>query len=168
MAERRTIGLKSIKIGDIAVDGGMSTSLSALGITSEGTAILEQAEPETTEFYSEELDDPIEIVDKLGKTTLKWAITDFTPANMVKVLGGTVNGVAPADTWEAPSVAANIEKSISIETTKGLLIEIVRAKISARINMNLGKKNIGLVEITATVLTPTKAATPAITIGPVA
>jgi hypothetical protein len=159
MAEFRTIGLTSIKVGAIAGDGGMGTTLAALGVTYQDTAVLEQGEPEKTEFYSEESDDPIEVEVKAGITTVKWSITDFTPTILASILGGTATGTAPNDKWEAPDAAASIEKSVEILTKKGMYIRIPRAKIVAKININLSKKNIGLVDIVATVLKPTKAAT---------
>ena len=83
MAEKRTIGLKSIKIGAIGVDGAMGTVLAALGVTDEGSATFTKEADEVKEFFCEESDDPIEMVTKKGKTTVEWAIVDFTPATLV-------------------------------------------------------------------------------------
>lgn len=168
MSEKRTIGLKSIKIGDIAVDGGMGTVLAALGITYEGTATLIQDDPEVTEFFAEELDDPIEILEKKGSVKIEFAITDFEPATLAKVLGGLVSGVAPNDKWEAPTDMPSIEKSIEIITKKDVKFEIVRARIVAKLDVNLSKKEMGLVRISATIMVPTKAATAPMTISKVA
>lgn len=164
MSEKRTIGVKSIEIGDIAGDGGMGLTLAALGVTVEGSATLTKEEDAETEFYCEESDDPIETVLKKGKTTLAFAIADFTAATLVKVLGGEDN----AGKWEAPDSAAEIEKSIKVTTKKNMVIEIVRAKIKSSLDINLGKNSLGQVKIVATILTPTKADTPAYSISHVA
>ncbi len=155
MAEKTTYGVKSIKIGDIESDGTMGQVLAALGVTYEGTAKITKAEDESKEFYCEEHDDPIETILKKGGTTIEWAITDFTPATLVKVLGGTVTGVDPDFSWEAPSAAVDIEKSIEIITRKDMKLEFVRCKISASLDISLGKEELGLVRIKATVLAPT-------------
>lgn len=152
MAEQRIRGITSLKVGDILTDGSMATTLTAFGVTYEGTAILEQAESTTTDFFSEENDDPEETVQIKGKTTLKWATIDFTGSTLESELGGTVVGTK----WEAPSATETIEKSIEIVTRTGVHIDIPRAKIDARIVANLSKSALGQIEITATVLTPTK------------
>lgn len=163
MSEIRTIGVKSIKIGDIMPDGGMGTSLTALGVTYQDSAILEQADPTETEFYAEEQDMPIETSSVPGKTTLKWAIVDLTAATLVKVLGGTDD----SGTWKAPDAAEEIEQSIEIISKKDVKIEIPRAKIQGKLSLGLSKNQIGQVQITATVLQPTKALEPPMKISQV-
>jgi hypothetical protein len=156
MAEVRSIGIKSLKIGDILPDGGMATTLAALAITFQGSAILETGDPTVTNFFGEESDDPIETTSTPGVTTLKWAITDFDPDTLVKVFGGTKSGTTP-EKWLAPAAEASIEKSIELISKKDLHFEIPRAKIMAKLSANLGKENLAQIVITATVLVPTKA-----------
>lgn len=159
MAEKRTIGLTSIKLGAVGVDGGMGASLAVLGNTFQGTATLTQEDPAENEFFAEEQDDPIEVLFTKGKTTLEFAIVDFTPATMVKVLGGTVSGVAPAEKWEAPTDIPAIEQSIEIITKKNLKIEIPRASVKAKLDLNFSKSEMGRILVSATVLKPELAGT---------
>lgn len=166
MSEIRTLGLESIEIGDVAVDGGMGTTLAELGVTYRDTAELIQEDAESTEHYSEEFDEPVETIDTKGGTTVKWAIIDCTPDTLVEVLGGAVTGIGDAKKWEAPSTAENIEKSILITPKVGMPISIPRAKINAKINYKLARTGILLVEITAKVLTPLKEDTASMVIGP--
>lgn len=166
MAEIRTLGLAKIEISDIAADGGLGTSFAALGKTYKDTAELVGDDPEVFEHYSEESDDPEESITTKGKIRVRWSIMDATPATLVKVLGGTVTGTPPADVWEAPATAANIEKSIKITPKSGKVINIVRAEIVAKPNYKLAKNGIFLVDIVATILTPTKAATAPWTVNP--
>ena len=166
MSEKRTFGLVSIKIGDVAEDGGMGTTLAVLGVTDEGSATFTKGEDTSKDFFCEESDDPIETVTKKGVTTIEWSILDFTPSTLVKVLGGTVDVTVPAvPVWQAPATSAVIEKSIEAITKTGVKIQIVRAKISASVDLKLGKETIGIVKIKATALTPTKTNTPSVMIA---
>lgn len=155
MSEIRSIGLKHIKIGEIAGDGGMGTSLTALGVTYQDTAELTQGDPELTEIFSEENDDPEEVIETKASKSVKWSIMNFDPDQMVRVLGGTsLNGA-----WHAPTVMDPIEMSIEILSKNDYKIEIPRAKIVAKLNMQFRKKGVTLIDIEAKILTPTKANT---------
>jgi hypothetical protein len=162
MAEIRTLGLKSIKVGAVANDGGMGNSLSILGVTVQDTAELTQDDPEITNIYSEENDDPEEVIEIKGLRKLKWSIMNFDPDVIERVLGGTSDG----DSWEAPDAQASIEASIEIVDARDYTIEIVRTKINAKLNMQFRKKNVGMIDIEAIVLKPTKTNTPSITFTP--
>lgn len=165
MAELRSFGLKSVKMGDVDVGGGMGTNLTLLGDgnTYEGTASFIKEEDEEVEFRSEEHDDPIETTRKKGKAVLTFSIVDLTPATLVRVLGGTVNGTS--GNWEAPAVAPEIEQSVEVITKKDVKIQIVRGKVSASIDWPLTRDDLGKVVIKVVALTPTLADTPAYEIG---
>ena len=164
MAERRLTGISKIEIGDIAVDGGVSTSFAVLGNTYKDTATLEQAEGEVIEHEVEEAEDPVVIVPTKGRTTIQFSIIDFTPATLVKVLGGAVTGVAPAEKWEAPDVASIIEKSVKITPKSGVPITMPRVSLRARVTYPLTRAGIAQVVITGTVLQPDKVGTKSIII----
>lgn len=163
MSETRTFGLKSLKMGDVGVDGGMGNSLSLLGdgTTLEGTASFTKEEDAEVPFSSEEADDPFEVILKKGVSTLEFTIVDFTPATLVRVLGGTVNGTD----WEAPDQAPDIEQSVEVITQRNLKLEIPRAKIKARIEWPLSKEDVGRIVVKAIVLKPTLAGVKSISIG---
>lgn len=164
MAEKRSIGVASIAMGAIAGDGDMGTTLTALGVTYKDSADLQQEEAQVTDIESEENDDPEESISIKGKTTLKWSIMDMTPETLVKVLGGVVTGTAPNTKWTAPATVEKIERSIKVTAKNGVIYEIPRAKINAKLNVKLSKTGVALVDITATVMTPTKAGVAPITI----
>jgi hypothetical protein len=165
MAEVRTLGLLKIEISDIASDGGLGTTFAALGKTYKDTADLQGADPAVFEHYSEESDDPEEIVQTKGKVTVKWSIFDTDADTLVKALGGTSTGTAPNKIWSDGGTATSIEKSIKITPKAGKIINIVRAKLVAKVNYKLAKNGIFMVDIVATILTPTKAATASWTVG---
>ncbi len=166
MAEIRTLGLKKIEIGDIASDGGVSTNFQVIGVTYKDTAELTQEDPELTEHYSEENDEPEEVISAKGKTAIKWSIMDSDPDTLVDVLGGEVTGAVGSEVWEAPAASVDIEKSIKITPKKGRVIIVPRARLVSKINYKLARTGIFLVEITATVLTPTKAGVAPMSMAP--
>lgn len=162
MAEIRSIGLTSLKLGAIAGDGGMGTSLTALGVTYQDTAELIREDPDITEIYSEENDEPEEVLETKGPIRLRWSILNVDPDEVVRVLGGEVTGTSPK-VYNSPVSKDPIELSVEIETRTGLKIQIPRAKINAKENFQFRKKGVLLIDIEARVLTPTKANTPPIT-----
>jgi len=165
MSEVRTLGLNKIELSDIAADGGLGTSFESIGKTYKDTAEFIGEDPGIFEHYSEESDDPEEMVMTKGKVTVKWSIFDTDADTLVKVLGGTSTGTEPDKIWNAPDTAGVIEKSVKITPKSGKVINIVRARIVAKINYKLSKEGIFLVDIIATILTPIKADTPAYQVG---
>ena len=158
MSELRSIGVVGIKMGDIAVGGGMGTSLTDVGKIFKDSAELSQEDSSVTDFESEQDDDPIESVEKLGKKTLKFSITDYTPTTLEKFLGGDATGTAPADSWGSPSTSPELEQSIEITTNK-LVISIARCKVRAKLNMKLGKTSMALIDVVCQILVPTDGVT---------
>jgi hypothetical protein len=67
------------------------------------------------------------------------------------------NAGATKSTWEAPDQFPDLEQSLSITDKKGNLVEIPRAKISAKFGFSFAKDKLGQVDIIATVLQPTGA-----------
>lgn len=154
-AEKRSIGLASIKMGPIDATGGMGTTLTTLALTLADSAELTQEDGTTTDIYSEENDDPTEIIEEKGKSMLKFSIIDYTPATLKEVLGGDVSGTGSAAVWKAPSSVQIIERSIEVITKSGVKFQIVRARIKAKIVAKFSKKGVAQVDIVATILTPT-------------
>lgn len=153
------IGLSSIKLGTIAGDGGLATSFTEVGYTVADTAILATEEGQTSEFNIEETDEAIySIVSQKGKTTLSWSCYDVDPDTLIKFFGGTKTAGPPA-VWNAPDSVPEIEVSIQVNMKAGGKVEVVRAKIAAKLNWAFQKSKLAQIDIVATVLTPTKAAT---------
>jgi hypothetical protein len=159
MADVYTLGLAKIEIGDIANDGGMGTSLDVLGQTLQGTCNISQDDPETTEFFAEELDDPVVSISKRGKTTLTFSIMNPDVQVLQKALGGTVSGSGDAAKWSSPTQIPIIEKSVKVTPQQGLIFEFPRVKIVAKINGAFSRDNIFVIEVTGTALQPTKSGT---------
>jgi hypothetical protein len=159
MADIYTLGLAKIEIGDIASDGSMGTTLAVWGQTLQGTCNITQDDPETTEFFAEELDDAVVSISKRGKTTITFSIMNPDTSVLQKTLGGTVSGTGDAAKWNAPTKLPVIEKSLKITPQQGLVWEFPRVKIVAKINGAFSRDNVFAIEVTGTALQPTKSGT---------
>lgn len=163
-----TFGLINVKMGPVAVDGGMGDTLAAVGETVSGTMDMTTTDPTITDFNIEESDSPVEsIVSTPGKIALAWSTYDVGGPNLVKFFGGTYTAQAGTDpaSWAAPDSMLNQEVSLEITDKKGNVVTIPRAKISAKMGISFKKDKLGQVDITATVLQPTKVGTPRLTIA---
>lgn len=149
-------GLKSLKMGAIAEDGGMGTALTELGGTLEGSATLVTEDGETTSINTEESDTPVIQFNTPGETRVVFDIVDMDPANLARVLGGTVTGVGDAAVFNAASGGVDIEQSLEIVTKNNFKWEFPRVKVTGKLNANLSKKDVYKVTVTCVVLKPTK------------
>lgn len=165
MAETYLTGLSKIEIGDIAADGDVSAAFATVGQVYRDTAKIDQAEGEEFEHEVEEVDDPVVVVAKKGKTTIEWSVIDFTPANLVKVLGGAVTGTAPNEKWNSGDTAVILEKSVKITPKSGKPITYPRVSLTARMSYTLGKSGIAQVLIKGKILQPTKSGVKSVSIG---
>lgn len=160
MAKKAFYGLDYIKMGPVAGDGGMGTSLTALGGIVEGTPILEVPEGTTTDFNIEDSDDPYYSVTVPGKKTLKLSVYDIDAYTLQKFWGGTViPGATQADppTWNAPASMQQVEQSIEIKHKLGGVIKIVRGKVVVTSQLKWQKNSLGQLDLTITILAPEKA-----------
>lgn len=160
-----TIGLSKIEVGDIGADGAMGTTLATLGYTYQDTCKMTQEDPETTDHYAEEVDDPVVSISRGGKTNFAFSIMNPSVMVMADLLGGkaTEGSGATKDKWEAPDKIPTVEKSVRITPEQGLKFEIPRMKLVSKINAEFSKKGILLIEVAGQVMQPTKAGTPKMT-----
>jgi hypothetical protein len=166
MSEIRSYGLDYIKVGAIEGDGSMSTALAALGVTYENTAELVQDDPEITEIKSEENVEPEEVFEVEGTKRINWSIMNYDPDELVKIMGGSATGVAPNKTWNSPITKTPIELSVEFKTKTGHIVQITRAKITAKLNWQMRKNGMALVDINARILTPADGEAPIIVTNP--
>ena len=147
MAKVTALGLSKIEVADIDPATGLAKGeYSTLGKTYENTCKLTEDDPEETEFYCEEEDDPQETISKRGKTKLAFST----------IFGGTYTektGEAPAF-WESPDQLVEVEKYVKITPRIGGVVEIRRLKMRAKVNADYSKKGLFLVEVSGTVMTP--------------
>lgn len=156
MAGLINIGIAKIELGDLAVDGGVSTTFAALGYTEEGSAQLNWEDATETEFNVEELDAPLYIATKEGKKSFAFKISDPDEDVLVSVMGGTKTGTGATAVYKYPESSVNIEKSIKITPETGMGLILTRCKITAKLSSALGRTSLMGVEVTGTLLQPTK------------
>lgn len=244
---KKSIGLSSIRMGNIASDGGMGSALTQIGATVSDTAALTTAEGTKTDFTIEEADVPYYSIESApGTKTLAWSTYDVdldtlarfwgnavsATANGISTLGsltpgsGYINGtyynvpltggtgsgarativvaggvvssvtityagtgytasdplsasainlggsgsgfaqvVATVGTsarrsWDLPDSLPPIERSIELITKDGWTILITRLSITAHMQWNLQKTKLAQLDITGTLLKPTKTGEP--------
>ncbi len=155
-----TIGLSKIEVGDIAQSGGMGENLEVLGYTYQDTCQMTQEDPETTDHYAEEVDDPVVSISRGGKTNFNFSIMNPSVTVLADLLGGkgTPGTGDTPDKWEAPDKIPTVEKSVRIIPEQGLKFDIPRMKLVSKINAEFSKKGILLIEVAGTVMQPTDAA----------
>ena len=157
MAGLINIGQTKIEIGDLATDGGVATSFASLGYTEEGSTQLSWDDPSETEFYVEELDAPIHIATKAGKKKITFKVANPDEDTLVSVMGGTKTGTGATAVYKYPDNVVEIEKSIKFTPESGMGLILTRCKITAKLSSALGRTSLMGVEVTGTLLQPTKA-----------
>ena len=148
-----TLGLSKIlgKTGEPERGNFQETGYSPYGLTYQDTAKMTMEDGEETEFYSEENDDPEEIISKAGKTIFSFSVMNPDLDTLKRLFGGEV----ASDIYAYPDVTADIEESLIIVPRKGL--KFPRAKIKAKLTGEFSKKGLLLLEVTATVAKPNTA-----------
>lgn len=164
-----TNGLSGIVAGQIPEDGTMcpDDQMEQLGYTYQDSCTLTEEDPETNEFYAEEVDDPIFVSDpKDGKKTLTFSIPDPSVETIAMLKGGTYQNVGDTvgdgeeettatDTgWYASDNAPSVELAFKITAKTGYTFYIPRAKVVAKFNAEFKKAAVVLLEVTATVMQP--------------
>ncbi|TFU95263.1 hypothetical protein E4T81_01675 [Barnesiella sp. WM24] len=126
------------------------TGYTTFGLTYQDTAKMSQEDGEETEFYAEEIDDPVEVMGKEGKTIFNFSIMNPDLTTLKRLFGGEV----ASNVWAYPDASTQIEESLIILPRKGLKFSVPRAKIKAKLNGEFSKKGLLLVEVTATAMKP--------------
>jgi len=115
---------------------------------------MTEEEGATIDHYSEMDNTPKVSFTEVGKEIITLQLMETQVDNLVLFLGGTKTVVATRDRWSKPTTATDIEKFISITTNDGTTIQIPRAKVTARKNLQFRRNGIWLIDVTLTPLTP--------------
>lgn len=159
MSTKRSFAFKSIRIGDIAVDGGPGTVLTNPGKVRENTLKVTPTAPTDTEFYAEGETSPDIITSKKGITAIDFDLMTFDPEVIADLTGGTVTGVGENMIYHEPSGNTNVEKTIEITDEQDSVWLFPRVKINAMLMGVFTSTDINVVRVTCKVLQPTKAGT---------
>lgn len=152
-----TLGLEKIEFGDIETDGGVATDWEIKGLTYKDSCTIEEADPTVQEFMSEENDTPEVISVTDGIKSIKFQLMNPDADTRAYFMGGTVV-TGPPKKWAAPSSKPTIEKSMKITPKNGSVLIIPRGSIRAKEVGGFAKSNLQMIEVTVTVMIPTKAA----------
>lgn len=160
----RSIGLKKICVGEVNPQGGMAAELTPLGKTFKGTASFTTEENSSEAFYSEEEPNTPEeeVTTEVGLKSLKWNLMEWDNEVLKAVFGGTekdhtviIDGKSyTTKKYVAPREIVEVEKSIRAISRYNVVIDIPRAKVTAKFNWNMTMTDIAQIEITAKALTP--------------
>lgn len=151
-----TTGIGKIEFGEIAADGGVSTTFAAWGYTLEGSAAINTDDPTETEFKVEEIDAALDTDVTAGKMSLTLTIADPDEETLVNIFGGAKTGTGAATVYTFPTANPVVEKSIKVTPKKGLGIIVPRAKLTGKFSSEVGRGKLLGIEITGTILQPTK------------
>ena len=158
------MGLSKIEIGPLAVDGGVSTSFAALGYTDPDSCEITVDDPEETEVTAEEVDDPIFVMRKAGKTTIAFNVLNPSADVLKKVCGGTVT---EGGNYELPEKLPTIETGYKSTRTVCFVATFARVSIVGKLSGKYAKSEPLKLAVTGTVLTPTKTGVAKATFTPV-
>lgn len=167
MSTRYGNGLTKVEYGTIAGDGGVATAFNTLGNTVAGSAALTSAAGTTTDFNIEETDAPVLSITKSGSTQIKWSCMDMSADTLIALFGGTktgTGGVGDPVIYTAPAKIAAKEVSLRFTDGQNNVLTVVRASMFPTFNWAFAKDKAAQADITATILTPTKANTNPFTI----
>lgn len=153
-AKKFTMGVSKILFGAIAQDGGMGSTLVAAGYTNQDSCSITMDDPDITEFYAEEVDVPVITKSKKGKVTVNLSIMNPDINTLAQFLGGTADTTNM--TWANGTTYENIELSCRIVPDQGFVFDFPRLKIDAKFSGELNNSSLLTLDITGTVLQPTK------------
>lgn len=166
MAEKKTrsIGLKQVLTGEVAIAGGMPSAMEALGKTFKGTASFTTENDQTEDFYSEENPTAPEesVVTEAGLKQLKWNLMEWDNEGLIKVFGGSEktgdvkigDKTYKAEKYVAPKDVVTVEMAIRAISRYNVVIDIPRAQVTARFVWNMTQTEIAQIEITAKAMSP--------------
>jgi hypothetical protein len=91
MADQKyDLGLMNAMMGNIAVDGDMGTSLTAVGDTVADSATMTTSSDTTVDFKIEESDSPIKTITTVpGTITVTWSTYNNSVDQLIRLFGGT-------------------------------------------------------------------------------
>lgn len=156
MAKKITIGIQSVQVAPLAVDGGAGTVFKTWGDTLEGTFSFTTEDGTTFDLNIEESEDAI--YSKVGKgvRTLEWNIPNYDLADLPEMLGGTYT--AGTKTWTEPIDNPNLEFTVKVTAIEGYTMIFNRVRFNNSVgNGTFGRENALSIVINGRVLKPMKA-----------
>lgn len=151
MAEKYSLGLKSVKFGEPTGTVAMPVAMNPFAKTVKGSMTITENEPTIKEFKVEEVDAPVRrAITESGSFEAKWRAFDLSPATLELVKGGT----ATATKFSAPSKSVIVELALELETDDGVIITVPKGSVTARIDGQVGRDDMIQLEVTVVAIDP--------------
>jgi hypothetical protein len=165
MSKIHSIGLAKITVGAVGNNtDSMPTAMEQLGRTFKGSAQLTSDDDTVTDFFVEEEEDPIDsVVSQKGSTKLTFSVAEWDADSLVKIFGGTkktgtktIDGKTynAVESYIAPSEQVQKEMAIRVISLLDVVVDIPRAKVTAKFTWNLARTELAKIDITAKILSP--------------
>lgn len=152
------LGIGSFKLGAPG-DGVMGATLTEFKDIEVGSVTFEGSQQNVDTIPTEGSDSYITVNGDVQPTTVKARIFGVTPAEMVLLAGGEVDGISGL--WNAPRTVPDIHLSLEMKGKanggKRGVLEIPYGKIIARHQGTITKNGLPAVDITITANTPVSA-----------
>lgn len=162
-----TRGLTSIRVGNVAGDGGPGTSLAKLGNTyRESPVTMVEADPTIDRLYSHEYDTPLDTEITGGESPFVFSIVDPSIDTLVSVFGGVKTGSGDTATYNMPSRKSIKNQTVEISPRKGLQVTIVNGAFYAKINADFAKAGVVVLDCVVEPQLSTKTGTGPVIWGP--
>lgn len=161
-----TIGVKGVKFGALAGDGGPGTALTSLGFTSKGTLSFNEDAPTKKLVEIEEDTDPLAVFKRPAPRTITLSLAAPDLDTLARLRGGTVTpGTSGADDKYEETGPVSAIGTLEIEPEKGFKkITYNHVSIDARFNGGLGADQELLLVLEVDILKSPKADTPTVVI----
>ncbi|WP_172917177.1 hypothetical protein [Capnocytophaga canis] len=151
MAEIKTYGLKSVKHADPKPDGTFPDSgLTELCRTYQNSCEFTEDDPQITEEYCDQADDPVMTFMEKGGKNIKFSAFDYSPETLKALKGGTVLD----SKWHEPTATAEIYRAIELTTDTGLKFMFPKCRVFAKFNAKFVKNGMMLLEVTLKPVSP--------------
>lgn len=160
----RSVGLKAAYFGEVPADGGMPEDMKQMAKTLKGSASFTTEADSEQDFYSEEEPTVPEetVTTESGLKQIKLNLMEWTNEVLISLFGGseksgdvTIDGKTyTVEKYVAPKSIVTVEKSIRVLSRYNVVIDVPRAKVTARFVWNLTQTDIAQIEVTAKALAP--------------
>lgn len=150
-------GIEYFKMGPSGVGGIMGTTLTAITGIKDGTIKIDNGKADVVEQEYEDTDINYAFTKKKGSKKIMMSVDEYTAANKVRFMGGTVTttgtGANRVDTWVEPDVAPEIYQSIEFkDRDSGTIIQYPYAKVVGSLTTDITKGATSVIEVEITPL----------------
>lgn len=152
--------ITNIATGAVMSDGTMQTNLDTIGVTKEGTASVNFAEPETTYVYGEETDTAVAAIEGSAERSVVIESLIIEASVLAGLIGATytAGGGGNPENLKMPASAAQQLRALQFSAlntdNEPVIVKFPKVKVSYSIPGTVGKKDARGWQLTFTILQP--------------